>query len=95
VLEADFDGYAESPGNVWSTPFLDAAQQTVIVGQNALFPCTGNTTPNTIGGWYLTDSGDTVLAYGKNFETPMQVFQSGQMVAVQPYFIWAQTPEGY
>lgn len=88
LLEADFDGYVEWTQFNWSTPFFDEDGTTIMVSTNARFVCTGNTHPNTIGGWYLTDAADTTFVYGQNFNPLKPISEAGQAVNVQPYFRW-------
>jgi hypothetical protein len=61
LTEATFDGYAAATCDVWGTNHSDPTQQAVFTSGVLSWTPTGNTTANTIYGYYLvTGVGDVV-----------------------------------
>lgn len=82
---ADFDGY--DPITVsWAPAFLNALGQPELFGdQPAIFACDGDTTPNTIYGWYLRSGvGDLNLIAAERFANPIGIVAVGQQIVFVP-----------
>lgn len=94
IPEANFQGYALQSAFNWGTPYFDGAGQLVMSAGNFVFTATGPGNPNLIGGWYLTDAANTTFVWGQNLSPPVGVKKSGDVVTVEPYFLWPQQPEG-
>lgn len=66
--ECDFNGYAGDDSFTWSAPVNEGAGvQQLLSNQVAQFLCTGATTPNMVGGYFITDGDDTLLLGSRVF----------------------------
>lgn len=91
LVEADFDGYAAVSPVVWSAPFRDVDGSALVLGGDAPFICTGDTISNSIYGYYLTNTGSTVLIAVYAFAAPVGVSVAGQACPVVPWFRYSGT----
>lgn len=70
--EANFDGYASITVAAYNPVALDPVSGDYFISNATplVFTDTGNTTPNTIYGWYLTDAGGETIDCGR-FDAPV------------------------
>lgn len=69
-VEADYDGYASESLTAWGATFLNGDGNAESVAPNITFTCTGDTTPNIVYGYYITDAADAVLLMSGKFDAP-------------------------
>lgn len=79
---ATFDGYAASSAVTWSAALHESDAEFIVSGGDKVFICTGDTTPNLIYGWALTDGAGTNLLFAKRFDQPISVSEAGNFVSV-------------
>jgi hypothetical protein len=63
AAEADFVGYAPIVLGAWSAVGVDSAGQAQTVSADIFFQATDATTPNLIGGLWLTTAADGIYEY--------------------------------
>lgn len=83
--EADFDGYAAQTITAFEAAYKgEDGYATVYADGLYQFDCTGDTTPNTIYGYYVVgDPGGTpFLAFAERFDTPVAVLDALDAVVV-------------
>lgn len=88
---ATFVGYAATVGMVWGTPYIDSDGSALVFGTVITQVCTAPTTPNTIYGFYLTDSGVTLLKAAYAFLTPVGIVAADQAVTFLPALRYSGT----
>lgn len=86
--EADFDGYAAInivDGSTWTGPVLDASGniKTVSPSTYTFIENSPETTPNTVYGFYITDSTGVLLVAAQNFSAPLDFTGGGAQVTVE------------
>lgn len=86
LTPADFDGYTIFSPVVWGTPYYDLDGVPLVVGGDKTWVATGGTTPNTIYGWYLTNTGGTKLVKASRFAASVGIAAAGQGMTVVPWF---------
>lgn len=84
-VEATFVGYAKIVAETFTTPYLDVDNTALALGADQAFICTAGTTPNTIYGYYFTDSTDLLYRCAYQFATPVGISAAGQAVTVVPF----------
>jgi hypothetical protein len=78
--EATFDGYAEvTPITGFGSIALDSNGQPISYSNSCLFLMTGNTTPNSIGGMFVFDSGSHIIAFWV-FNNPIPMNIAGNAI---------------
>lgn len=82
--EADFDGYAPITLNAWGNAFINGSNIAEIDEVVRTFTCTGNTTPNTIYGYYLEDVANQYLFAERNPAGGIAINTAGQVYVVWP-----------
>lgn len=91
--EASFDGYAAIGPVVWGATFTDANGNANVVGQTLEYLMTGSATPNTIYGYYATQTVGSVvgaLQYSEAFPTPVPMVLAFQATVITPVFKFGQ-----
>jgi hypothetical protein len=82
--EANFDGYAVSAAIVWGTA-LNEDDGVMLPGDAKEYTATGDTTENTVFGWYVTTAGETpALIYAESLDEPVGVAVAGDGLVVVP-----------
>jgi hypothetical protein len=82
---ADFSGYAPSAAQVWADPIVDQAGNAIVAAPSVIFhAATPLTVSNSVYGWYLVDSGGTVLLAAERFPEAVEVSSPASAVFVQP-----------
>lgn len=82
LTEATFDGYAAKTVTAWGTVHLDSSNQATFISASALdWTPTGSTTPNTIYGYWLIDSGGK-LVQSETFPTPILLSGTGTTLQI-------------
>lgn len=95
AAEADFTGYAHVEGTDMVGPFTDPDGRSKLMGALATFlasatPAGGS---QTVGGYFVTNNGSTVLFWAEALPTPVVLTAAGQGVAVVPEFGLQLLPE--
>lgn len=86
LVEATFDGYARSAAVTWGTVGQTSTGAAEVYGDTKLFTSSGDTTPNTIYGFALVNTGGTAVEYAERFASPIPVSQTGITVPVTPRY---------
>lgn len=71
--EADYDGYAAATVTTWNSPVINVDGKAEATAPGTFFSPTGSTTPNTIYGYYFTDSTGGILLFAESFDTPQNM----------------------
>jgi len=82
-VEATYDGYGAEE-ITWSGSFVNDLGKGQKNGGSITFLCTGSGTPNTIYGFFLTDTPNSLVGMACRFETPIEVTAAGIVVTIQP-----------
>jgi hypothetical protein len=77
ITEADFDGYAKVAAAPFSAVFEGEGDLELVSAASKHWQPTGSVTPNTIYGWFLVDSGGTILLGTEKFDSPIALNGSG------------------
>ncbi len=83
LIEADFDGYAASSAVTWGAVVQSSDGTPLVIGDTKTAVATGSTTPNTVYGYYYTDSGGNLKGAAK-FDEPVQIVDVDDFVSVVP-----------
>ena len=86
LTEADFTGYAKVTAMVWGTPYYDVDGSALCFGTSHSFVATDAVAPNTIYGYYLTDSADAVLLATYPLASPVGIPGAGSGITVLPTY---------
>lgn len=87
LVTADFTGYAASAAIVWGAPGIGPDGFPGVVGDRKQFIGGSTfTVPNTIHGYYITDSAGTTLLWVERFASPVIIAATGQTCYVVPTF---------
>lgn len=82
---ATFDGFAAKAA-AWNPSLVNVNGFAVTYADSMLWVPTGTTTPNTIFGYYVTDTGGTNLLYARRFDTPIALTGPTTGFAMIPSF---------
>lgn len=85
-VEADFDGYAAVAVLAVDYPGFYIMPDGSVLGifpKNILFEDTGNVTPNTIFGVYITNTGSTALLASIRFDTSKLMDDDGKFIYIE------------
>lgn len=86
LVEATFDGYAASAAVTWGSVVVDPAGNAVVYGDAKTFTMTGSTTPNTVYGYYVTNSAGSTLEYLELFDSPVGFGGPGTTLVLLPAY---------
>jgi hypothetical protein len=79
-----FPGYALSAAITWGAADIDDSGSAVTLGGLVTFVSSTITTPETVYGAFLQNSGGTVLLAAFRFDTPIAIFRALQAIAIVP-----------
>jgi hypothetical protein len=84
--ECDFDGYLSINLGAWSVP-TTVSGKAYIAEATKVFVCTGNTTPNDVYGYYVTNYAGTELLWAQRFTSPpIPITEADDAISVTPTF---------
>lgn len=90
-VEADYTGYAASGVVVWGTPFLNALQDGIVVGDNKQFHPTGSTVGcDVYGYWIMPTAGSATPILAVRFSSPVPMTGPLNAIIVTPQFTMPQ-----
>lgn len=86
--EADFDGYGAinvADGSTWTGPIIDpdGNLKSVSPTNYTFIENDPETTPNTVYGYYITDSTGVLLIAAQNFPAPLDFTLGGAQVTIE------------
>lgn len=84
-VAADFTGYGVSSAVVWGTPGISQSGVPLVLGDVKEFLSTFPfTVPNTVYGYYVTNTAGSKLLFAEKFETPQIISTGNQQIIVVP-----------
>jgi hypothetical protein len=87
-VEATFTGYVAQSVGAWGAAYIGPDGNAHVTAPGLQFQATDDVTPNTIYGWYMTNTAGTELVGAANFLTPIPIVAALQAVVMQPDFIY-------
>lgn len=90
--EATYDGYAAA-SVTWGTPYT-AGNGLSYVDALISIPQTGSVTPQTVLGYFITDTAGTHVLFAEYFPVPVQMYGLGASCEFVLRFNAARTPGG-
>jgi hypothetical protein len=84
AAEASFPGYAAVTAIAWGAPGNSPTGGAEVFAPSHTFTQGASPIPQTIFGWYITDSGVTVLLRYVALANPVPVVLTGDQVTIQP-----------
>lgn len=88
ITVATFDGYAAQAVGTYPTPYIGADQNIHLTWPSINWVMTGNTTPNIINGWGLTNTAGTVWVGGNSTPAPVNMGAINDGLTIVPDIIW-------
>lgn len=89
LIEPTFTGYAAVAAIAFDGAINGPNGSAIALAPSEVFACTGGIPTNTIYGWFLTDSGSTILKLAVPLGTPVQIAQPGDGVDIQPEIVFS------
>jgi len=85
ITPATFSGYALSAAITWAAAGFDTAGRPLVIGDMKTFARGVGAVDNDVYGWYIVDSGGTLLLWARRFpDGPVPMVTPGSILPVLP-----------
>jgi len=84
AVEADYDGYADQNATGWTAGVINAGNAGESTADAQTYTCTGDTTPNTIYGYYILDDTGALVGAERFVGSGYEMAFAGQSIVLTP-----------